>query len=101
MSPRRISALLCLICALLIAWGVLADGWWSMRMGSSELRVEMKIGLVGLSGCKHEAGRTQCESLPWKQIGVPVGSGLWVWSGRLLFGVAIASAVALAVTALL
>ncbi|HVK72778.1 MAG TPA: hypothetical protein VM734_05635 [Kofleriaceae bacterium] len=102
MTPRRLSALLCLAGAVLIAWAVLTNAWWSARIRNDVAVADLKIGLVSLTGCTHDAGGTwRCESVDWKRVGVTADSALWVWSGRLLFGVALAAAIALAVTAVI
>lgn len=102
MTPRRISAALCLVGAALIAWGVLANGWWKARLQTPVVVADLKIGLVSLTGCTHDpAGTWRCESADWKDLGVPVDAAAWVWSGRLLFGVGLAAAICLALTALI
>jgi len=102
MTPRRISALLCLVGAALIAWGVMTKAWWGARLDTPVMVADLKIGLVSLTGCTHDgAGVWRCESVDWKQLGVTTDSALWVWSGRLLFGVGLAAAIAFALTALL
>ncbi len=102
MTPRRISAVLCLLGALLIAWGVLTSRWWTARIETPVAVADVKIGLVSLTGCAHDpAGVWRCETVEWKRLGVSVDSALWIWSGRLLFGVALAAAIALAIAAVL
>lgn len=101
MGPRRISALLCVVGALLIAWGILSTSWWRGRIEAPGVTVELKIGLTDLSGCTHDAaGVWRCETTDWKRVGVTPDSALWVWSGRLLFGVGVAIVIGLALTAL-
>jgi hypothetical protein len=100
MSPRRVSAVLCLAGAVMIAWGVFLNNWWWVRISRPEIVVDVKIGLVSFTGCRHDdAGVWRCASVDWKQIGVPAESAAWIWSGRLLFGVALATAAALALAA--
>jgi hypothetical protein len=102
MNPRRVSALLCAAGAVLIAWAVLSPSWWRGRIETPTATADLKIGLVSLTGCTHDAaGVWRCESADWKRIGVTPDSALWVWSGRLLFGVGVAAAIGMALTALL
>jgi hypothetical protein len=101
-TPRRINALLCALGAGLIAWGVLSTTWWFARIDVAELVLDLKLGLVSVTGCTHDpAGVWRCETVDWSKLGVTADSALWVWSGRLLFGVAIAAAVGFALTAVL
>lgn len=102
MTPRRISAVLCLAGALLLAYGALTSRWWAARLETPVAVADIKIGLVSLTGCSHDAeGVWRCETVEWKRLGVSVDSALWVWSGRVLFGVGLAAAIALALTAVL
>ena len=102
MTPRRINALLCALGAALIAWGVLSATWWFARINLGEVVVDLKLGLVSVTGCTHDpAGVWRCETVDWSKLGVTADSALWVWSGRLLFGVAIAAAISYALTAVL
>lgn len=102
MGPRRISALLCVAGALLIAWGVLTTSWWRGRVEAPGARATLRIGLTSLRGCAHDqAGVWRCESIEWKRVGVSADSALWVWSGRLLFGVGVAIAIGLGLIAIL
>ena len=102
MSPRRWSALLCLVGAALIVWGVTSKAFWWKRLQNDVMVGDVKLGLVSVTACTHDAlGTWRCESVDWKRIGVTADSAIWVWSGRLLFGVAIAAAIALALAALI
>lgn len=102
MTPRRISALLCALGAALIAWGVLSTTWWFARIDLAEIVLDLKLGLVSVTGCTHDpSGAWRCETVDWSKLGVTADSAVWVWSGRLLFGVAIAAAIAFALTAIL
>lgn len=102
MGPRRISALLCVAGALLIAWSVLSTSWWRGRVEARGARATLGIGLTSLRGCTHDqTGAWRCESIEWKRVGVTPDSALWVWSGRLLFGVGVAIAIGLGLIAIL
>jgi len=97
MRARRISAVLCLVGAVLIAVGVVRHRWWTTRVVTPDRIVDVRIGLTGLTGCTHDqAGVWRCESVEWDELGVTAHSAMWVWSGRLLYGVGIAAALALA-----
>jgi hypothetical protein len=101
-TQRRVSAALCLAGAVLVALAVVGSYWWLKRVDIHGTPVDIKLKLTSITGCAHDpAGTWRCESIEWKEIGVPPGSGTWVWSGRLLFGVAIAAALCFALTAVI
>ena len=71
MTPRRISAVLCLAGALLIVWGVVNSSWWRGRLENRVAVADLKIGLTAVTGCAHDqTGTWRCESVEWKQVGV-------------------------------
>jgi hypothetical protein len=87
---------------MLIAWGVLSTSWWGGRVEAPGARATLGIGLTSLRGCTGDgAGVWRCDSIEWKRVGVTPDSALWVWSGRLLFGVGVVSAIGLGLIAIL
>jgi hypothetical protein len=101
-GARRISAALALAGVVLIVWSIFSPAWWKARVENDVIVVDIKLGLTGVTGCGHDpAGVWRCESVEWKDVGAPPNAGLWVWSGRLLFGLGLAAAIAFGITALI
>jgi hypothetical protein len=102
LTQRRLWAAASLAGAVMLLVAVIGSSFWINRIDFPAGTIDLKVGLTSVTGCAHDPnGVWRCESVDWETIGAPPGSGLWVWSGRLLFGIAIAAAVCFALVAVI
>lgn len=101
MTPRRITAALCLAAIVLLLWGAFSKRWFVGEMRSYEINGNVLIGLTGITACVATADVTRCESVQWSQVAPHSSAGTWMWLGRLTFGLSIAASIVLLAIAVL
>ncbi len=100
MTPRRITAAICLAAIVLLLVGAFSKRWFVADLRTSELNGSLRMGLTGVSACMATVDATHCEQVTWSQLqslyGGRLDDGGWMWLGRITFGLALAAAIALA-----
>jgi len=95
MTPRRITAALCLVAIVLLVMAAFSKRWLVADPRSYEMNGKVRVGLTGISACIATEEIARCEKVEWSQIDRRAVGSSWMWLGRITFGLSLAAAVAL------
>jgi len=105
MTPRRVTAAVCLVAIVLLLMGAFSRRWLVADLRSDQLNASLRIGLTKLSMCATTVEASVCQQLSWSEVhgleGVHVEGSSWMWLGRLTFALSLFAAAALAALAVL
>jgi hypothetical protein len=99
MTPRRITAAICLVAIVLLVAGAFSKRWLVADVRSYEMNGSIRIGLTGVQACIATEEIARCENVEWSQLQSQFGhieGGSWMWLGRLTFALSLIAAAILA-----
>jgi hypothetical protein len=100
MTPRRITAAICLVAIVLLLAGAFSKRWLVADMRSYEMNASLRIGLTGVQVCVATEEIARCENVDWSKLQSQfrgrIEGGSWMWLGRLTFALSLIAAAVLA-----
>ena len=102
MTPRRVTAAICLVAIVLLVMGAFSKRWLVADVRRPDVNASVRIGLTSIRYCLASEMISTCEKVSWSTLqsrfGGHIEGGSWMWLGRLTFALSlVAAALALAV----